>query len=212
MSSDLPNSVTPRRHLDLALQASNGDEDAARELFSAYDQQLRHFVRLRMEGALRNRLDASDIVQDTLMEANRRLKDYLHRQPMPLRIWLYKLASKQLGHARTKHLVRAKRTARREEPLPDRSSILLANRLVRPMTPSEHIMKQERNRKLAELIQRLGSMEREILLMRHMEGLNYQEISEILEITAASARQKYVRTLLWLRKLCVEAGIEGSLL
>ena len=77
MSGDLPNSHTPGPHLDLALKASEGDDVAARTLFAEFYKPLRNYVQLRMNPELQSRLDASDIVQETLLEANRRLKEYL---------------------------------------------------------------------------------------------------------------------------------------
>ena len=164
MTGDLSNSDMPGLHLELALKASEGDDVAARTLFAEFYKPLRSYVQLRMNPELQSRLDASDIVQETFVEANRRLKEYLQRQSMPLRIWLYKLASKQLGHARVKHLIREKRATSREVSLPDRSSLLLADHLSRNATPSEHVSKKERDRELAKLINQLGGVEREILV------------------------------------------------
>ena len=52
-----------------------------------------------------------------------------------------------------------------------------------------------------------GSTDREILLMRHMEGLNYAEIACLLSIEAGAARKRYGRALLRLRKVLKDHGL-----
>jgi RNA polymerase sigma-70 factor (ECF subfamily) len=212
MNSKSPDSDTSDQHRQLARQACAGDAEAARRLFADLHGPLCHFVNVRLDARLRSRLDASDIVQETLIQAHRRLGEFVRHKPMPFRIWLYKLATKQLGHARVKHLVREKRAATREMRLPDRSSMVLADQLMRHSTPSNYAMKRERNRALAKLVAHLGAVEREILLLRHLEGLSYREIATVLEISSDAARQKYVRALMLLREMCTDAGLEGDVI
>ena len=212
MSTDLPPEHDLTEEHQLAKDAYAGDTVAQHRLFDEYHEPLCRFVSLRMDARLRTRLDASDIVQETLMEAHRRLNEFVQREELPLRVWLYGLAFKQLGHARTKHQIREKRSTKREERFPDRSSLVLAKKLMRHSTPSKHAVKREHQRQLSALIQQLGTLDRDILLMRHTEGLSYNDISTVLEISAASARQKYVRALVLLRELCVNAGLEGDVL
>ena len=60
----------------------------ADELFARHRQSLRQIVALRFDPSLHSRADPSDIVQETHMEAYRRLPDYLSREPMPFHLWL----------------------------------------------------------------------------------------------------------------------------
>jgi RNA polymerase sigma-70 factor, ECF subfamily len=62
---------------DLLAQAAAGDKTALTELFSRYGKRLKQMVRLRLNRALQGRVDASDILQDTYLEAAKRLPDYL---------------------------------------------------------------------------------------------------------------------------------------
>lgn len=205
-----PSELTEQRRL--AQRASQGDSLAERQLFEDHRELLDRFVGFRMNDRLRARLDAADIVQDTLIEAHRRLDEFVRSEDLPLRNWLYRLAVKQLGNARVKHNIREKRSTTREERLPDRSSLFLARTLMRHSTPSVHAMKREALQQLSGLVQQLSVMDREILLLRHTEGLTYNDISEVLEITAANARQKYVRAILQLREMCADAGLQGDIL
>ena len=71
----------------------NGDADARNELLARHRGGLRHFVSLRTDRALRGRIDASDIVQESMMESNRRLDEYLaDPHGIPFRLWLRRVA------------------------------------------------------------------------------------------------------------------------
>ena len=73
-------------------QAQAGDRRAFEELFARHHDYLHRVIALRLDPRMRARLDASDVVQDTQLEAFRRLSDYCRRRPMPFRLWLRKTA------------------------------------------------------------------------------------------------------------------------
>lgn len=198
--------------LELAELVIGGDETASTKLFDGFRAYVTRFIDLRLDSALRTRVDAADIYQDTIVEANRRLAEFVERKPMPFNIWLVKIAVKQLGHSRVKHLVREKRNASLEVPLPDRSSIMLAKRMFSQSTPSRVAMKRERSELLSAVISRLARTDQEILLLRHVEGFEHAEIAALLDINREAARQRYIRAIMRLRKLCsnerIDFGVE----
>ena len=111
-------------------QAMAGDADAFGRLVEPHRPALLDAIERRLDHRLLPRVDASDVVQEAQLEAFRRLGDFFDRRPMPFRLWLLKTAHERLLKLVRRHLDAAKRTLRREVPLPDRSSILLARRLV----------------------------------------------------------------------------------
>src|SRR5262245_6576504 len=68
---------------DLLDQARQGEAEAVERLLTAHREPLRRMIGLRLDPALAARLDASDVVQDVLLEAHRRLSDYLRKPVMP---------------------------------------------------------------------------------------------------------------------------------
>jgi len=62
------------------------DNRAFDQLFARYRSMLRRVVDLRFDPSLRSRIDPSDVVQETQLEAFRRLSDYLNRRPMPFHL------------------------------------------------------------------------------------------------------------------------------
>ena len=76
----------------LLQNAGSGNSDAVNRLLERHRESLRRMVQLRLDRALGARVDASDIVQDVLWEASRRLGDYIRDGKMPFHLWLRELA------------------------------------------------------------------------------------------------------------------------
>src|SRR5437868_5047087 len=113
---------------ELLAQAKSGDADAVEQLLARHREAVRRMIELRLDPAIAQRLDASDVVQDVLIEANRRLKDYLKSPTMPFHLWLRHLAKDHIIDAHRRHHLAQKRGVNREQPLhrpawSDRSSL-----------------------------------------------------------------------------------------
>jgi RNA polymerase sigma-70 factor (ECF subfamily) len=196
---------------ELLRQARAGDRQAFERLFARYRDYLRQVVQLRLSPRLRPRVDPSDVVQETQLEAFRRLADYLEREPMPFRLWLRKTAQERLGMLQRQHLGAARRSVDREAALPDSSALQLAERLLAPgSTPSQRLSRQEVVRQVQQTLLQLSAADHEILLMRNLEGLSNQEVAQVLGLEPATASQRYGRALLRLRNLLIAAGVMES--
>jgi RNA polymerase sigma-70 factor (ECF subfamily) len=203
-----PDSAETQRLLD---QVRAGDRLAFELLFTRHRPFLRQVVELRLDPRLRTRVDPSDIVQETQLEAFRRLADYLERQPMPFRLWLRKTACERLLMAQRHHVGAARRAVGREVHLPDASSLQLAQQLLAAgSTPSQRLDRDEMAGRVREAVARLSETDREILLLRNLEMLSNLEAAHVLQIDPATASQRYGRALLRLRKLLVAGGLMES--
>jgi RNA polymerase sigma-70 factor, ECF subfamily len=194
---------------DRLLQAAaDGDQRAFAELFARYRPYLDRIIALRLETRSQARFDASDVVQETQLEVFRRLGEFLQRRPMPFRLWLRKTAIERLLKLRERHVEAKRRTVQREVPLPEGSSLLLAQRLLAAgSTPSQRLSRRELAGRVNRALARLPDLDREVLLMRHFEGLPYEEMGLTLEIAPAAARKRYGRALLRVQKLLIEDGL-----
>ena len=93
---------------------------------------------------VRARVDPSDVVQDAQLEAVRRLHAYLEKRPMPFRLWLRQLAHDRLLNVHRNHATTARRAVSREQRLPERSSLLLAEQLLASgSTPSDQVNRRD---------------------------------------------------------------------
>ncbi len=192
----------------LLQRVRDGDREAFEPLFALHRAYLRQVVDFRMAPRLRVRVDPSDIVQETQLEAFRRLADYVKREPMGFRLWLRKTAMEQLLMAQRRHLGAARRAVGREAPLPDRSSELLAEQFVASgTTPSQKANQDELAQTMRDALGRLSEDDREILVLRNLESLSNQEAAEVLQVQPTTASQRYGRALLRLGKVLSEAGL-----
>ena len=186
----------------LLAQARLGDRRAFEQLFRRHGPYLRQVIELRLDPKLRQRVDVSDVVQETQIEAFRRLDDFLQRRPMPFRLWLRKTAYERLVNLREQHVEAARRAVGREVRFPDHSSLQLAQKLfARGPTPSAQLNQKELKIRVGQAVARLSEADREVLLMRVFEGLSYQEVGQMLDISPVSARKRYSRALLHQRQL-----------
>ena len=167
-------------------------------------------IGLRMDPALRRRLDASDIVQDVLVEAHRRLADYLQAAGMPFQLWLRHLARDRMIDAHRRHRTASQRSVDRELPpapanFDDKSAFDLAALAVdRELTPAAAATHHELESRFQAAIETLEEVDREIVLMRHFEQLTNQETARALELTEAAAGMRYLRAMRRLRALLQE--------
>lgn len=198
---------------DLLRHAQQGHGEAIHQLIDRHREPLRRLIAMRLDRAVQRRLDASDVVQDVLLEASRRLSDYLREPAMPFHLWLRQIARDHLIDVHRRHRLAERRTVDREQPLDapafaDRSSIDLAADLKdHELTPAAAAIRQELERRLHEVIAQLDEDDREILLMRYFEQLSNQEIAQALGLTEAAAGMRHLRALRRLRALL---GGEGS--
>jgi RNA polymerase sigma-70 factor, ECF subfamily len=95
--------------------------------------------------------------------------------------------------------------------LPNSSSLLLAQpRLAGDLSPGQQLAAKELADRVGHAVAELVEADREVLLMRHMEGLNYAEMACLLGIGADAARKRYGRALLRLRKVLKNHGLLES--
>src|SRR5476651_437519 len=94
---------------ELLVQAKAGDADAVEQLLARHREPVRRMIDLRLDPAIVQRVDASDVVQEVMLEASRRLQDYLKNPTMPFLLWLRHLAKDHLIDAHRRHHLAQKR-------------------------------------------------------------------------------------------------------
>ncbi|MEX2185471.1 MAG: sigma-70 family RNA polymerase sigma factor [Pirellulales bacterium] len=198
---------------ELLAGARDGDADAVNRLLERHREALRRMIDMRLDRKIRQRVDASDVVQDVLVDAHRRLKDYLSNPAMPFHLWLRQMAKDRLIDAHRRHRDAARRSLDREQPLAiagtdDRSTIELAAQLWdREMTPAAAATVRELQQRFAAAVELLDEQDREVILMRHFEQLSNSEVAAALGLTAPAASMRYLRAMRRLRELLdVEQG------
>ena len=182
-------------------QARQGDAHARQRLFALHREPVRRMISLRLDPAIAARLDASDVVQDVLLEASRRLDDYLRDPAMPFPLWLRHIARDHIIDAHRRHRLAQRRGVDREQPIvpaafADRSSLELAGQFLdQDITPATAAIQHEMQRRLHAAIAALDEDDREIVLMRHFEQLSNQDVAAVLGLSEAAASMRHLRAL-----------------
>jgi RNA polymerase sigma-70 factor (ECF subfamily) len=203
-----PDAEETQRLLD---QVGAADAAAAEELWERHRPALRRMVGLRLGPAIQQRVDASDVVQDVLLKASRRLRDYLRDPVMPFHLWLRQIARDQVIDAHRRHQGAGKRSLQRERSLAgsglssafaDRSSLDLAAQLRDPgLTPAAHALRQELQERFAGALEELDDDDREVILLRHFEQFTNSETARVLGLSEAASGMRHLRALRRLRTI-----------
>jgi RNA polymerase sigma-70 factor (ECF subfamily) len=194
---------------NLLRAVGEGHAEARGRLFARHRDRLRHMVAWRLDRRLAARVDPSDVVQEVLAEADRKLDHYLRDRPLPFFPWLRQLAGEHLATLHRRHVRAQKRSVRREEPgilaLPEDSAAELAGRLASSATsPSQRAVRQELRQRLQQALQQLPERDREVLVLRQLEQLSVADVAEVLGINAGAVKVRHLRALQRLRTLLDE--------
>jgi RNA polymerase sigma-70 factor (ECF subfamily) len=189
----------------LLAKAGDGDSDAINELLDRHRDAVRKLIRMRLDQRIQRRVDVSDVLQDVLIEANRRLQEYIKNPSMSFHLWLRQIAKDRMIDAFRRHRGSAKRSVDREQSLAaprggEQSSIMLGQQLQdHELTPAAAATQKELAKRVEEAIGRLGEADYEIIVMRHYEQLSNREVAEALNLTEPAASMRYLRAIKRLR-------------
>jgi RNA polymerase sigma-70 factor (ECF subfamily) len=198
----------------LLRRVADGDGAARDQLLERYRGRLRRMVLVRFDPRLTARVDPSDVVQETLAEAAAGLDRYLRERPLPFYPWLRQVAQRRLIHLYRWHVQAQRRSVTCEEApvgLPDRSALALAERLFcRHPSPSAGLHRQERRERVRAALAALAEQDREVLVLRILEGLPTRETAAVLRISEVAVRSRQVRALERLKALLGPDFLEGE--
>jgi RNA polymerase sigma-70 factor (ECF subfamily) len=183
-----------------------GQPQALASLFDYYRDRLRQMVRLHMDPRVAARVDPSDVLQEAYMDASRQIETYLREPKVAFYVWLRGLAWERLLNLRRTHVGSQRRAVGRELPLPEESSARLVQQLLAASdsTPSEHLLKDELQRRVRTSLEALGPSDREVILMRHFEFMSNLEVAQALGLSASGAAMRYGRAIFRLKEILLK--------
>jgi RNA polymerase sigma-70 factor, ECF subfamily len=198
----------------LLMAARAGVGGSLSRLLEDYSHYLRLLAASQLDPRLQARVSPSDVVQETLFEAHRDFPGFAGRTVPEFRGWLRKILIHNVARMVEHHLIAEKRDARREVSLhefadgSDRSTANLMALLDDKRTsPSGHAQRQESSRALAEALAELPADYREVILLRHVEGLPFKVIAVRLGRTHGATRMLWLRAIELLRRGFAERGL-----
>jgi RNA polymerase sigma-70 factor (ECF subfamily) len=182
----------------LVRRAGQGDQSAERVLFERHRGRLRRMVAIRMDNRLAARFDPSDVVQEALITASAQLPEYARARPLAFYPWLRQLAWQRLVDLHHHHFTAQKRSVTREVviPISDESAMKLAGPWVgRSANPSEALLREELRERVHKALAQLPDIDREILVMRHLEQMSVGDIAAVLQISESAVKMRRLRAV-----------------
>jgi RNA polymerase sigma-70 factor (ECF subfamily) len=169
---------------ELARRCLSGDEAACRELVRRYERQV-YSVALRM---VRVREDAEDLTQETFVRMFRALDRYDPTRPFPA--WLLTIAARlSIDHLRRRRVP----TVPLSWSEPGASEERVIDVADPGLGPAELAERSEEERGAEGLIASLPEHYRIVVVLRHQQGLSYEEISEALRIPLGTVKARIHR-------------------
>jgi RNA polymerase sigma-70 factor (ECF subfamily) len=165
---------------ELLHRARGGDGEALGALLDRYRAYLRILAQRKLDGAVQARVDVSDVVQQTYLEAHRDFAAFQGEVEAELIAWLRRILEHNAAHTIERHLFAQKRTMDREKSLDDSYGLgaPLAGRVAADQTsPSRRAMLGEAAARLAEAIESLPEDQREAIRLRHLEGWTLEQLA-----------------------------------
>jgi RNA polymerase sigma-70 factor (ECF subfamily) len=188
----------------LLAHARAGDEVALGQLLELYRAYLTLLARVQIGCRLQGKADPADMVQETFLEATRHFARFRGETEPELTAWLRQILAGCLSHLIRRYQGTQARDIRLERALED--DLDLSSRTVdraliaEQSTPSQRASHREQAVLLADALDRLTPDYREVILLRHLEGLTFPEVAARLGRSLDSVEKLQVRALLALRR------------
>jgi RNA polymerase sigma-70 factor (ECF subfamily) len=189
---------------ELIAAASKGGGERLGQLLAIYRNYLHLLARIEIGGRLQTKIDASDLVQDTMLEAHKHFPNFRGVTETEFTAWLRQIMAGILCGLIRKYFGTQKRDIRLERTLRenfDNSSLMLGKGFLDlHSSPSQQATRREQAVLLADALENMPPDYREAVVLRHIEGLSFPEIAQRMERTQDSVEKLWVRGLARLRK------------
>jgi RNA polymerase sigma-70 factor (ECF subfamily) len=197
--------------LEMAKRAGPGALGALLELYRNY---LRILARSQLTPEVLPRATPSDVVQDTFLEAYRDFVQFRGHTPAEFVAWLRRILVRNIARLVEHHVIAQKRDVRKEVSLDaiarafEQSSCRL-DQVLGTAVPSQsgRAESSERAALVADHMAKLPSQYRDVLVLRHLEELSFDEVGQRMGRTAAATRMLWLRAIDRLRQSLTAEGI-----
>src|SRR5215470_3234631 len=184
---------------NLLALARSGDRLSLGQLLELYRNYLSLVARLQIGRRLQGKADAADLVQETFLAAHQNWDQFRGTTERELLRWLRRILAARLTDLMRRYLGSQRRDVRLERELAagleQSSQDLDAGLLAKQDSPSQQVAQREQGLLLADALSRLPEDYREVLILRHMEGLTFPEVAQRLGRTLDAVKSVWTRAL-----------------
>src|SRR5262249_27009683 len=189
---------------ELIRDARTGGEATFGRLLARYSNYLTLLARVEIGRRLQGKLDAADLVQDTFLEAHRHFAAFRGSTEPEFAAWLRQILAGVLANTLRRYFSTQARDPRLEQDLRggiDQSSRMLAGQRAAPgASPSDGASRRERAVLFAEALGRLPDDYREVIVLRHLEGLTFPAVAQRMGRSVDSVEKLWLRAVARLKQ------------
>lgn len=189
----------------LLQEARAGDPVTLGRLLDLYRRYLALLARVQIGQRLQGKVDASDLVQETYLEAHRNFGRFRGTSEGQFVCWLRQILAAKLADLLRRYLGAQGRDVRLEREIEDaldRSSVMLDRGLVaKQSSPSQQAVRREQAVLLADSLAELPDDYRDVITLRNLEGLTFPEVARRMGRSLDSVEKLWMRALARLRQL-----------
>lgn len=189
--------------LQLLRQARQGDAAALGRLFEFHRVSLRNLAERQLQGRVSTRVDASDIVQQTFLDAHRNFGQFAGADESELLSWLRSILDQNVAGVIRHHALLQKRSVRREQSLdatPGEQPAPVQELPASHSTPSQRVIRGEDEDRLARALATLPEDQQQAVRLRHLEGRSLAEIAQLMGRSRAATAGLIKRGMQSLRR------------
>jgi|SRR5581483_6348024 len=194
--------MSPERLLKSAKEGRLAERGA---LFDQYRNYLRFLARVHVGTRLQGKVDASDVVQDALLDAHQHFAQFAGTSERQLLHWLRSILASHVANLLRHYFGTKGRDVRLERRLElhlSRTSSTLGGDLADSVsTPSQGAVRREQEVLLADALERLPADYRDVIILRHLEELPFSAVAVRMNRSLDSVEKLWVRGLAQLRQL-----------
>jgi RNA polymerase sigma-70 factor (ECF subfamily) len=189
----------------LLAMARAGSSDALGRLLEFYRRYLRLLAEIQIDERFRAKIDASDLVQETFLDAHRDFGNFRGTTERELMGWLRQiLADNLIDHVKRRYGAQ-RRDIRMERSLRQRldssSAAMDRGLAITDSTPSQIAARREQAVVLADALGQLPHDYRRVLVLRHLRGLKFPDVARCMGRTVGSVQQLWTRAVAELRRI-----------
>ena len=192
---------------ELLDRLEQGDREALAILFARHRDRLRRMVEFRLHPQLQRRIDPDDVLQDAYVAALARIGTFDRGKDPSSYLWLRLIVAQTMVDLHREHLGARMRDARQEVALGERTGPRVASETMSFQlsgslpSPSAVAQRAETATLLRSALDAMDEIDREVLVLRHLEELSNLDTARILGLQPSAASNRYVRALARLKEL-----------
>ena len=189
-------------------EARRGDARAREDLFGLCRSYLGFVARAQLESAVRAKVDASDVVQQTMLEAHRDFLRFQGDSEGEWLAWLRRILTHNVGDCLRHYRGTAKRQAAREVPIRHGEDTAgVGEPAARDESPSRQLARFDEELRVAAALERLAPDYQEVIVLRNLQRLPFNQVAERMGRSRPAVQMLWMRAI---KRLQEELGPDGG--